>query len=267
MPLRPNVTRISIASPDATLTVSPDSAHPALTVPASMAGSHRSRTSPGAETNAAADSTQPNHVDEFCARPSSSAITVVSTGRHPVPPSFSSTSKPVQSIAASSSRESCATLPVRNSRAASRNRSRSTSAESSSAIPRLAPAQQVFGVISHDPLLSGVVKRIQQLDEVSGFGQTLGVGVVRAHHETVVVTHGCNDRWDVVLGIRHHPNVLSEDRRGPLCEFPADPWTIAAHTSTLVHVLGEERHPFGTVFGNKHIQPREAPEQVVEDER
>ena len=136
IPLRPRRTRMSMASPFVTRTVSPDSATPAVAVPSSIACNHRSRRSSGADDNAAADRTQPNHVDEFRARPSSSAMTVASTGRHPAPPRFSSTSNPVQSMAASSLTPECSPRSARNSRADWRRRSRSTS---SSPIARLAP--------------------------------------------------------------------------------------------------------------------------------
>ena len=105
-----------------------------------------------------------------------------------------------------------------------------------------------------------LVERIEQLDEVSRLGEPFRMWVVGAHHETVVVAHAGDDRRSIVLGIRHHPNVLPEDGRRLFRQFPADPRAISAHAAALVHVFREEGHPLCTVFGNKHVQPRKSAE-------
>ena len=152
-----------------------------------MAGSQRSRISSGAELIAAAAMTLPNHVDTSPARPSSSAMTAASTGRHPTPAQLlvDQQARPVHRgeirdgiLLPASGEKVARRLP-----AAGRGRRLIVDGPHGP----LAPAEQLISVVAHDPLLGGVVERVQQLDEVGRLGQAFGVRIVGAHQQTFVV--------------------------------------------------------------------------------
>ena len=93
------------------------------------------------------------------------------------------------------------------------------------------------------------------------------MGEVRTEHkDTVVTIEFVDERWNVVLRVGRDSDMLLEDHRRALLELSPDPRAVATHAPALVQMTQRVGDPAGTVLGDQHVQPGEAPEEIVEDQ-
>ena len=111
------------------------------------------------------------------------------------------------------------------------------------------------------------VSRIARVErEVAGLGEPFGVRVVGAEQDALLADQP-GERNDVLLVIRRHEHVATEDVAGPLADPASEPRAVATHAVHLVHHLQQVRHPQRAVLDADAADVGEPAEQVVEDQR